>query len=126
MRLIPNDYVVIITLSGESKRFPMSEVEYAGPASPQPQPQPQSYPEPEPVAPAAAPKHVGDDDDVRPEITVHAEEARLTLTSSPSGHTFHKQHELRRRAQRLSRGSRGRVSRDVHHALRGVDRFRHL
>jgi hypothetical protein len=87
--MAPNDYVVIVTVTGESKRLAMSDVQYAGPAAEQPR----SYPEPEaaPAPPAKpAPKRVDDDDDVKPEITLHAEEARLKLTSDPPGQTFHK------------------------------------
>jgi hypothetical protein len=90
--LVPNDYVVIVTLSGESKRFSMSDVQYAGPAAEErtyPAPAPVA-PAPAPVAPAPAPTRVDDEGDARPEITVHAEEARVSLTSEPSGHTFHK------------------------------------
>jgi hypothetical protein len=88
--MVPNDYVVIVTVTGESKRLAMSDVQYAGPAAEEPR----SYPEPEaavpPPAAKPAPKRVDDDDDVKPEITLHAEEARLKLTSEPTGHTFHK------------------------------------
>jgi hypothetical protein len=84
--LVPNEYVVIVTLTGESKRFAMSEVEYAGAAGEQPR----SYPEPEAAAPAPGPASPAAPA-TRPAVTVHAVEARVSLTSEPDGRTFHRQ-----------------------------------
>jgi hypothetical protein len=84
--LIPSDYVVIVSLSGETKRFPMSEVEYAGPADEQPR----TYPEPETAASAPVPASPAPPA-TRAAVTVHAAEARVTLTSEPDVRTFHRQ-----------------------------------
>lgn len=78
--LVPGDSVTIITLTGDARKFPMTEVSYAGaadddhgvasiaPAAPAPGP-----------APAAQP---------RPYITVEGPAAHLHLVSDPSGLVF--------------------------------------
>jgi hypothetical protein len=83
--MVPGDYVVIVTLTGETRRFAMADVSYAGSAAASPQSKP-------------LPERSGDDKEFetpegakyKPEITVHAKEARLRLTSEPTGLTFHK------------------------------------
>jgi hypothetical protein len=52
--LIPDDAVVIVTLSGETRRFPMAEVEYAGPEKREAAPAPAAKDEPKPSAEPAA------------------------------------------------------------------------
>ncbi len=53
--LIPGDAVVIVTLTGDTRRFPMSEVEYAGPEKPASAPAaPKKTAPKEPAAPESA------------------------------------------------------------------------
>jgi hypothetical protein len=79
MELVAGDHVDIRVPSGETKRFPMSDVEYAGPASGAPTPEPpQPAPSPEP-APAAP----------RPLVTVEANEARVHLVATTPDTDFH-------------------------------------
>ena len=91
--LIPGDSVTIVTITGKTREFPMSEVDYAGPVDADPQRQPAAA---SPVAPPAeaVPKAAEDsskDEKVKPYVTVHAEEARLKLMSDDSGITYYRQ-----------------------------------
>jgi hypothetical protein len=83
--MVPNDYVVIVTVTGESKRLAMSDVQYAGPSAEEPRsyPEPEAAPAPQPASPAAPA--------TRPAVTVHAGEARVSFTSEPDVRTFHRQ-----------------------------------
>jgi hypothetical protein len=98
--LDPGGKVVILTLTGEARTFSMSDVSYAGPASEAPQ----SRPSPAGGAPGEGssgetdpngPRDFGgpiveSKPELRPEVTVHAREARLSITSAPAGLTLHK------------------------------------
>jgi hypothetical protein len=98
--LDPAGKVVIVTLTGEARTFSMSEVSYAGPASEAPKSRP---------SPAGGATGEEDSDagglsgskdfggpiveskpELRPEVTIHAREARLSITSAPAGLTLHK------------------------------------
>lgn len=75
--LVPDDYVIIVTIGGETKRIAMSEVKYAGAAS---------------QAPGAAPsggEMRADQDKIKPMVTIHGKEARLKL-KAPTPVTFHR------------------------------------
>lgn len=82
--LVPGDTVTIVTVSGQTRAFPMAEVEYAGPASEAPT---KAAP-PAEVPPAEAPRPESKN---KPYVTVHAAEAHLHLESTPPGLTFHRQ-----------------------------------
>lgn len=103
--LEPGVKVVILTMTGEEKTFPMSDVRYAGAASEAPRSKPAAS-----VAPDAGEE--GNDEagetesgegagkkefggaivkrkpELRPEITVHAREARLSLSVLVCGIPF--------------------------------------
>lgn len=79
---VPGDHVEIVTLSGTTKRFPMSEVAYAGPESARPRRTP-------PAAPSAPPA-TGMRDGVEPIVTLHAREARLEVVASLPGVTLYR------------------------------------
>ncbi len=80
--LVPDDYVVVVTVAGETKRYPMSQVRYAGPA--------ERAPDGGGEAPPAQSSAGKRPDEVRPAITVQAGEARVRLVSDPPGQTFYK------------------------------------
>lgn len=83
--LVPGDTVTIVTVSGQTRTFPMAEVEYAGPANEAPtKAAPSSTP---PASTEAEPT----DGKVKPYVTVNAANARLHLESTPPGLTFHRQ-----------------------------------
>jgi hypothetical protein len=79
---IPGSHVLIVTLTGDHRRFDMSEVEYAGPAQQAAAPasadpssaEPPKPKRPTPDAPPAA--------RVKPRIVVHAGEARVKLRAT--------------------------------------------
>jgi hypothetical protein len=92
--LLAGESVTIVTVAGKTREFPMSEVEYAGPA------------DRDPVAAAARPANAaaapppaqdaetalsGEPTKVRPYVTRQGKEAQLRLTSQPEGLTFHRQ-----------------------------------
>ena len=90
--LLAGESVTIVTVTGKTREFAMSEVEYAGPAERDPAAATR------PVAPAAAvppaaPAKVeaSTEPTVRPYVTRNGAEARLHLTSRPDGLTFHRQ-----------------------------------
>jgi hypothetical protein len=95
--LLPGTSVTIISASGKTHEFQMSEVSYAGPESRDPtaapQPAPASAPAP---APAPAPKPQTEwsnqgSAEAKPYVTVHGERADLRLESDPPGLTFHRE-----------------------------------
>lgn len=87
--LVPDDKVVIIMLTGESRTFPMADVAYAGAVSAEPTAA-SALPTPEPTqAPAPAVVATRSGDDTRPFVTVHSGEARLHLLGAKDGTTFH-------------------------------------
>jgi hypothetical protein len=77
--LVPGDYVVIVGADGKPKRFPMAEVSYAGKADQQG------------TTPGEPAKMADESGKPSPEITIHAEKARLRFSSTPAGYTLHKQ-----------------------------------
>jgi hypothetical protein len=83
--LIPGESVTIVTAVGNARTFPLAEVDYAGPISNDPQANPPVAPsEPSQSSPVAAPGP-------KPYVTINAAQARLHLTSEPTGLTFHRQ-----------------------------------
>lgn len=85
--LLPGDSVTIISNSGKTHEFEMSEVSYAGAEAQDPT-----------KAPAAAPAAVAGrqfnskaTSESKPYVTVYGPEAKLYLRSSPAGLTFHRQ-----------------------------------
>lgn len=80
--LVPHDSVTIVTVSGQTRTFPMAEVEYAGPASEAPS-------KAAPAPPVAAEKP--NESKTKPYVTVNGAEAHLHLESEPEGLTFHRQ-----------------------------------
>ncbi len=84
--LVPGDTVTVVTVSGQTRTFPMAEVEYAGPASEAPNKA--SKPSEAAPAPAPAPPSEGR---TKPYVTVNAADAHLHLESAPAGLTFHRQ-----------------------------------
>lgn len=90
--LLTGESVTIVTVTGKTREFPMSEVEYAGPADRDPA----AAARPASVAaqPAAADVEARVSPEatkVRPYVTRDGKEARLHLTSEPEGLTFHRQ-----------------------------------
>lgn len=95
IELIPGDSVTIVTATGKTREYKMSEVEYAGSAAKDPQAAPA------PVAPVAT--DTSDFGEKRSEtsaqaggpaksyVTVHGREARLHLISDEPAITFHRQ-----------------------------------
>lgn len=87
--LVPQEYVLIVSVTGDPKRFPMSEVSYAGPTANAPD---RASVTEEPVKP----RKKQDDEPkagkapAKPIVTVHAAEVRLQLRSTPRGLTFHR------------------------------------
>lgn len=81
--LVPKGYVIIITMTGETRKIDFSEIDYAGPASAAPQP----ATAPAPAAPApvsAAPQYaapINDKAGLRPFAVVNAAEAQVDVTS---------------------------------------------
>lgn len=73
--LVPGGTVTIVTMTGETKKIPMAEVQYAGPAAGMPGAAPPATP-----APASGP---------RPLIQVNGRDAPLYLRSSQSEVTFY-------------------------------------
>jgi hypothetical protein len=84
--MVAGEQVTILTIAGQTRTFPMAEVEYAGPASKMPSQDPKS--EPVPVKDARSTE--GDGDKVRPLVTVHGKEAQLSLVGKSDGITFHR------------------------------------
>jgi hypothetical protein len=85
------EYVVIVTATGEARRFGWAEVEYAGPASRAPEQSasaeaaPAATPPAQPPAPAADPGG----ERSRPMVQVRAREAVVQMRGSEPGLTFH-------------------------------------
>jgi hypothetical protein len=73
---IPNSHVTIVTLTGEVRRFEMTEVSYAGPTK-QSAPAVQPAVPPTPETPAAMPAQ----DPVRDKVVVLGQEARVSFQS---------------------------------------------
>jgi hypothetical protein len=82
--LVPGESVTVITLTGESRKFDMNEVSYAGSVANDPGAA-------EPAPPAAATNEAKPADKARPYVTVEATEARLHLVSDPPGLVFARQ-----------------------------------
>lgn len=80
--LVPNDFVRITTTAGESRRYAMAEVAYAGPASAMPA-QPPSSP---PTVVSTPSSRSG----TRPFVTVIGREARLSLRADRPNVAFHR------------------------------------
>ncbi|HUQ53100.1 MAG TPA: hypothetical protein VM692_12825, partial [Gammaproteobacteria bacterium] len=85
--LIPGDSVTIVTLTGKVREFPMSEVEYAGPAAQDPK---RSAPSVDVSTAQKQPESVSADI-AKPYVTVHGREARVKLVSDTDGVTFYRQ-----------------------------------
>jgi hypothetical protein len=99
--LTPGQQVTIVLLTGETRKVPMSDVTYAGPAS--------KAPGAAPAPPSPTPP---DSDAARPTITVKANEVPIKFVSSEPKLTLH----LKTHSAVLARTS-GRV------AVRGYDRI---
>jgi len=85
--LVAGQHVVLITLTGETRTYPMAEVDYAGPASGATA-APASTPAPAATPAGRSPTAQGDGE-TRPFVTVHAGEARLRLLGTEPGLTYH-------------------------------------
>ncbi|RYE83985.1 MAG: hypothetical protein EOO75_18670 [Myxococcales bacterium] len=91
LELIPGESVAIRSALGDIRKFPMSEVTYAGPVSRAPGAAP--APGEAPKAPAEAPKAPGAPDRpaARPMVTINAPEARVQFASTTGELTLHLQ-----------------------------------
>lgn len=90
IEMVSNDYVVIVTLTGESKRLALSDVSYAGPATKDPLvlgAPTDAEPDEEAGQVEDAEDEEGGDDD-GPRITVRLRKSRLKLESNPMGYSF--------------------------------------
>ena len=87
--MVPGDYVLIVSLAGESRRFAMVEVKYAGPAAQAPGAASAQTPGAVP-APAPSPTSSMPSSEPRPMVTVHGAEARLQLRATEPGIGFHR------------------------------------
>jgi hypothetical protein len=88
---VAGDYVEIQLGNGQTRRVPMSEVSYAGPASDAPSTKPaEAPPAAPPAAPPVAPRP---DDGTRPLVTVRGEVANISIRSEGA-----EQYSLRRRS----------------------------
>ena len=76
------EQVTILTMAGQTRTFPMAEVEYAGPASKMPSREAEVKPDPK--------TNDANGDKVKPLVTVHGKEAHLSLVGRGSGITFHR------------------------------------
>jgi hypothetical protein len=76
-----NDFVVIVTLTGETKKYPMADVRYAGPAS--------RIPGDGGTAGHAPGTTAASGERPRPLVVVNGGEARLTLTGTQQELTSH-------------------------------------
>jgi hypothetical protein len=95
--LIPGDTVTIVTVTGKTREYKMTEVDYAGPAAKDPE----AAAAEKPAEKAAEQPTAEDDaDDVaaskqrdKPQsyVTVHGKEARLHVVSNEPGITVHRQ-----------------------------------
>lgn len=96
--LIPGDTVTIVTVTGKTREYKMSEVDYAGPTAKDPQ----ATAAEKPVAEKPTEKPAAEDDsedvaasnkDGKPQsyVTVHGKEARLHVVSTEPGITVHRQ-----------------------------------
>jgi hypothetical protein len=83
--LDPKGSVIIVTLTGAVREYPMSDVTYAGPATKDPKATSPS------TARASSELASSREGSTKPYVTVHAKEARLHLVSNPGGLTFHRQ-----------------------------------
>lgn len=89
--LIAGETVTIVTITGKTRELPMADVEYAGPA--------ERDPAAAPAAPAPATAHNEPEANAsheagsktQPYVVREGKEARLHLTSTPPGLTFHRQ-----------------------------------
>lgn len=88
--LVVGESVTIVTVTGKTREFPMAEVEFAGPADKAPSAAPAtSTPPATPTAASAMPARASGE--VKPYVVREGQEARLHLTSTPEGLTFHRQ-----------------------------------
>jgi hypothetical protein len=78
--LVPGGTVTIVTMTGGTRTFNMSEVAYAGPAAQDPQAAPAQAPAAAPPPPAPP----------QPYVTVHAAEARIQFHSVEEDTTFYR------------------------------------
>jgi hypothetical protein len=81
--LVPDDYVVIVTRSGDSKRYPMSDVHYAGPADDAPSISGTAAKESEPGDDNAEEADTRKEGKVRPLVTLHSEASKVTFKTDP-------------------------------------------
>lgn len=91
VEMVSNDYVVILTMGGESKRLALTDVSYAGPVSKDPLLAGEAKIEGDAEAPdgEAADEEGGDDeDDDRPRVVVRLRKARVKVESKPTGHSL--------------------------------------
>lgn len=83
---MPGEKVVIVTVAGDVREFPMAEVDYAGPIAGE------SKPAPTPSNNEPAPESTDQGGEtVRPYATVNGPTAQLQLESEPAGMTFYRQ-----------------------------------
>jgi hypothetical protein len=94
--LLPGSSVTIVSASGKTHEFQMTEVSYAGPESQDPTaaaapaaPPPPAPPKPKPAA--ASEWSNQSSNDAKPYVTVHGAQANLHLESDPPGLTFHRE-----------------------------------
>lgn len=86
--LVANDHVTVITVTGETRRFSLAEVTYAGPASEAPAPAAIVTPAAAPAKSDAAARHGGN---MKPDVASGAEagKARLRLSANSPNVTFY-------------------------------------
>jgi hypothetical protein len=89
VEMVVNDYVVIVTLTGESRRFALADVSYAGAVARDPLLAEGA------VGAAVDEETVGteaeedeEDDGDEPRVVVRLRKARVKLESNPTGHSF--------------------------------------
>lgn len=113
--MLAGESVTIVTVTGKTREFAMSEVEYAGPANRDP-----AAAAPAPPSTAAVQRVAEDVEkdvshkttEVRPYVTREGKEARLHLRSEPDGLTFHRQTVIlgvRRDAAKVEVATRSRA-----------------
>jgi hypothetical protein len=92
IELLKGESVTITSASGKTRTFPMAEVEYAGPASEDPGTETPvaTSKKREPKRVHAAAERDTDENESKPYVTVHSNEARLWLRSNPPNLTFHR------------------------------------
>ncbi len=80
----PGQSVTIVLLTGETRKVPFADVEYAGPAASAPS----AAPAPAPASASPAPFPGASNGTTQPFAVVHAEEARVDFVSAPTGESL--------------------------------------